>query len=55
MTAADIVILILVLLSAIGIITYLVLNKIKNKKSGIRRCPGCDACSYIKKKKDLKK
>ncbi len=54
MTAADIVILILVSLAAIGAILYLILNKIKSKKQGIRSCPGCDACKYIKKEKNLK-
>jgi uncharacterized membrane protein len=54
MTPADIVILILVLLATIGIIIYLVLNKIKNKKLGIRSCPGCNACKYPKKQNNKK-
>ncbi|HHW89581.1 MAG TPA: FeoB-associated Cys-rich membrane protein [Clostridiales bacterium] len=54
MTPADIVILILVGLSVIGTIAYLVRNKIRNKKQGIKACPGCDSCKYILKE-DKKK
>jgi hypothetical protein len=49
MTPADIVILVLVSLTVIGAIAYMIRNKIKNKKQGVRSCPGCDACKYIKK------
>lgn len=54
MTAADIVIVISVSLAAIGIIIYLIMNKLKNKKQGIKSCPGCDACKYIKKENNIK-
>ncbi|NLC17326.1 MAG: hypothetical protein GX756_05545 [Clostridiales bacterium] len=49
MTPADIVILVLVSLSVIGAIAYLVKNKIKNKKQGVKACHGCDLCKYIQK------
>lgn len=51
MTLADIVILVLVGLAVIGAIAYLIRNKIRNKKQGVRTCPGCDACKYVDKVK----
>lgn len=48
MTLADIVILVLVCLAVVGAIAYLIRNKIRSKKQGIKSCPGCDACKYIK-------
>ncbi|HEY8419589.1 MAG TPA: FeoB-associated Cys-rich membrane protein [Clostridia bacterium] len=49
MTPADIVILVLVSLAVVGAIAYIVRNKIRSKRQGVRSCPGCDACKYIKK------
>lgn len=52
MTTADIVILVLVGLAVAGAVAYLIINKIRNKKQGIRSCPGCDACKYARKNND---